>query len=259
MSDPMKLIDGEIDNLQRKGFTLIKQMIGDLLLSLVRPLAVLTETLHRRDFGERYFTAWSVFVGASLLFVAAILPVFLKFGPNSLQFMRWWSGSDWLTLLIGLAWLARFIQVARRERNALRQRYRDGVVWHSHSYGTSSLDDLVPLVYQGYLAVALGVVLMFMGFYGLGILMFFSGFYSAQMRAHEMRRFHHQVLDAMDAQIESKNLSQAIMERSRPQDTEGFAARLPAYVSDKFRERFVQKATPAAAKEGSLVHERAIV
>jgi hypothetical protein len=61
------------------------------------------------------------------------------------------------------------------------------------------------------------------------------------------------VLDTIDARIESEYLSLAIMERSRPQDTEGFAARLPAYVSDKFREKFVQKALGTATPRKTKV------
>jgi hypothetical protein len=152
----------------------------------------------------------------------------------------------------GLAWW--------REREAVRTRYRDGIVWHSYSHGSSPFDQQIPEVYQGLIVLACGIVLALLGAYRLGGLLIVSGYLSMQMRAFEITRLHHQVLDAIDARIESENLSKAIMQRSRPQDTEGFSAPLPAYVSDKFREKFAQTVKPKAlsSKQAEVPNDAAV-
>lgn len=248
MSETMNLIEGEISSFNRKGLTMIKQMLKDLLLSFVRPLATMTEVLYRRDLGERYFALWNVIVGVFWLILASIpLTPFRHFTYDyyDAPVSRRWNFAATFNIVVGVLWLIAFLWACWRERQSLHRRYREGIVWHSYSHGTSFLDDRIPETYHGFIVLGFGALIAYLGAYVPGGLLIVSGYLSNQMRANEMTRFHHQVLDALDARIESENLSTAIMQRSRPQNTEGFTAPLPAYVSVKFRERFIQKAKVA--------------
>ena len=67
-----------------------------------------------------------------------------------------------------------------------------------------------------------------------------SGFISFQMRAREAALFYERVLNTIDARLEQEQLSDAVLKRSDPKATSGFVAPLPAYVSRKHREKFLQ-------------------
>lgn len=230
----------EINGFNRHGLELAKNLIGKFFLSLIRPAATLTEVLYRNELGERYFTLWNVIGGIPLL-VAASIPV---------EAIRWAAGqADYENTLhakaswiLGGMWLFVFCYRSWFTFKATRERYEQQRLWHSYSTGIGviELDNEIPPQLQPLIPVVAGVVLLVGHFYGLGVLAIFSGYISLQSRAIEAALFYTKVLDAIDGQIEQEQLSKAVLQRRNPQETDGFIAPIPTYVSTAHREKFLK-------------------
>jgi hypothetical protein len=243
MLDPLGTIESEIDSFNSWGISQAKQGMAVFLKSLVRPMATLTEVIYRQELGERYFTRWNGTVGVVLLTLATL--------PRSFYSRSWnrgfpvfsttgWQTADWITLGVGVVWLLLFASAWGRHQKTLRNRYNQGIMWHSYCRGVCPLDDRIPITKHGLILALFGGGAMWLGIWGPGILLVISGYVSMQLRGIEQALMHNQILNAIDKRIESENLSQAVMRFSNPKSTEGFSAPLPAYVSDKFREKFAQ-------------------
>jgi hypothetical protein len=129
----------------------------------------------------------------------------------------------------------------------MRERYKTGILWHSYCAGTPEFEEWLPSVAQPYAVIFAGVVLVLLKIYAPGILLIVSGFISVQVRHIAATRFYHKVLDVVDARIEQEQLADAVLKQSNPSATSGFVAPLPAYVSRKHREKFLQGMGVAAA------------
>jgi hypothetical protein len=228
-------IEGEIHNFNRKGIAFIKQAVGAFLVFLVKPLAATTEAVFRKEFGERYFTAWDVFAGAGLIVFSSILALPLAALVAAV------TGLPWLlfalpNLLFGAIWLVTFLVFSFMHLGRIRERTAQGILWHSYCCGCSRVSEK----WQPFYPVVLGIVLCVCQLYGPGVLMIASGFISLLMRVREAALFYARVLDTIDARIENEQLSDAVLKRSDPKATSGFVAPLPAYVSRKHRAKFLQ-------------------
>jgi hypothetical protein len=248
-------IEDAIDSFNNRGLQRFKQMVMAFLQSLVRPVATVTEKLYRRQMGERYFTLWNAFVGVVLI-LAACIPISI-YTTGQVDWHRWTAG-EWASTTWGLAWLIFFFIESCSHFHDVRQRYVQGVVLHTYSYGTDIkhaarfAPTTVPL-----LCVIVGVAAAAFptlcnnhdyGLVGIGGLLALSGLISGQMRMYEAARFRKMVLDTMDAHIAQKHLANAVAQRLKPAQAEGLNAPMPAYVSDKYRERFAQAISPARVR-----------
>lgn len=222
-----------------------------LVVMLIRPLATLTEIFFRRNMGERYFTAWNVIAGWWIItaFTAFRLGVPMPSNAGYDEMGRYQPGQSATPLLVwffgSAAWSFCLFAAMGVQQFFVRQRYKQGGRWHSRSIGEpwfpllpAWAEKAIPIVAGIYIAWYCHVPL-------LGALLILSGITSGLLRLHEARLFRERVLDVIDSQIEQEYLAKAVLERSKPNEVDGLRAPLPAYVSQKFRERFVEALTPA--------------
>jgi hypothetical protein len=232
------------DPVSRLGNRLVDQMADvvvqvflSLLVSLVRPMATVTEVFFRKQMGERYFSVLNIMAGVPLILLFGI-PVWALFDSS-------WGFGAWLNLLLSLAWTGAFNFYAFKSLQAVKVRYQEGVRWHSYNYGIPRYPALHPALER---IIPLGVTLLLIlcGAYGLAVLLVLSTYLSYMGRVIAANRFFARVLDAIDQQIEADNLSKAVLERLQPEQAEGLMTPMPAYVSTMHREKFVQAVTGKA-------------
>lgn len=231
MSDP---IENAIDRFNNKGIERIQQMALFFLLSLLRPLATVTEKLYREKMGERYFTLWNVFAGLWMIFLASSPPIYHG-GTNG----DVWSMSDWLLVGVGMFWAYRFIMGSRAHFREVKERYRTGTIWHSYCYG--SWETARPWLRPTIFMVTGGLVVMLSQwwnwpFYGIGGLLAASGLISLQTHFAIVAKTHAMLLDTIDQQIVNQNLADAIRDQFPANRTQGLIAPLPARVSKEYRD-----------------------
>lgn len=230
----MSEIEGAIADLNKKGLGMLQEMLLWLLMSLIRPIATVTEKLYRRQMGERYFTGWNVLVGAVLI-VGACMPLSGIRG-RGLR-LEAWSKAELVSLVIGVLWLFVFGWESVTHFRDVRRRYRDKVLWHSYCYGVGF--DKRPADIAVCCAIV-GIVAGWFHLYGIMLLLVFSGGFSAQMRAFEMIKMRKEFLDAIDGHIEQVSFADAVRKRLTPGQANGLVAPLPAYIPDESREKFVR-------------------
>jgi hypothetical protein len=213
----------------------------------IRPAATLTEIVFRKNMGERYFTLWNVIAGFGLLQVFSIplgVPtpspaghdVLGQFYPAQSDFPR----MIWVLTFMG--WHVALLLYWGLHAWSVRQRYKAGGRWHSRNVGVKRFPFL-PVWFEKALPIVAGLFIwQACQVPGFGILMILSGVISIMLRANEASLFWERVLDVIDGQLEQEYLAKAVMERSNPKETEGYTAPLPAYVSQKFRQQFLEAA-----------------
>ena len=215
------------DGLEKK----IKNAFGDMLLailfSLIRPIATMTEIIFRRHIGERYFTHWSFIVGLSLIAASAM--------PHGVVN----NAQETVAIYSAIAWGVIFILCYILHRVEIISRYRKNLRWHSYNYGLPRIP-FSNIVIEKIITLALGGVLVYLGYIGVGGLIFLSGMISITLRIREVQEFRNRMLDTIDAQIEHDNLDKAILENLPPQQTEGLRAHMPKSMSKEGREKFVK-------------------
>ncbi len=230
----MSEIEGAITDLNKKGLAIVGDMFLAFLVSLIRPIATVTEKLYRRRMGERYFTGWNVIIGVPLI-IAACLPVSLLRGEG-LDWMDW-SITEWVSVAIGCVWVAVFALAAVAHFRDVRRRYRENVMWHSYCYGVGF--NKRPSDIAACCAIV-GILAGWFHLYGIMLLLVFSGGFSVQMRAFEMRKMRKAFLDTIDGHIEQVSFADAVRERLTPDQANGLVAPLPAYIAKEPRDRFVR-------------------
>lgn len=230
----MSEIDDAIAGLNSKGLAIVQDMFLAFLVSLIRPIATVTEKLYRRQMGERYFTRWNVCIGVPLI-IAACLPLSILRG-RGLDWMEW-SITDWVSVTIGCVWLAVFVWESVAHFRDVRKRYREKRVWHSYCYGVGF--DTRPSDIAACCVIA-GIAAGWFHLYGIMLLLVFSGGFSVQMRAFEMRKMRKAFLDTIDQHIEQVSFADAVRERLAPGQANGLVAPLPAYIPAEPRDRFVR-------------------
>lgn len=230
----MKEIENAIAGLNSRGLAIVQDMFLAFLVSLIRPIATVTEKLYRRQMGERYFTRWNVFIGVPLI-IAACLPLSILRG-RGLDWMEW-SITDWVSVTIGCVWLAVFVWESVAHFRDVRRRYRENVLWHSYCYGVGF--DKRPSDIAACCVIA-GIAAGWFHLYGIMLLLVFSGGFSVQMRAFEMMKMRKAYLDTIDGKIEQWCFAEAVRNRLTPGQAIGLVAPLPAYIPDESRDRFVR-------------------
>lgn len=232
------------DRLEDKLKSAVINAMLSIVMACVRPIATLTEVFFRKDMGERYFTAWNVFVGWVLLAGIGVLQRFLLAPGRYDYYGRFypkdeWGATEWAPYIALGVWALLFTLLANEQRHAVIRRYNKGIRWHSGNCGIRRLP--LPYVIEKGIPFVVGIALaLALRLYMLGGLMVLSGIVSIALRYYEALKFRERLLDIIDGQIEQENLAKVVKDRLKPEQTEGLQAPLPAYVSDEFREQFVQ-------------------
>lgn len=227
-------IENAIAGLNNKGLAIVQDMFLAFLVSLIRPIATVTEKLYRRQMGERYFTRWNMLIGVPLIIGACVPLSILREG--GLGWMDW-STTEWASVTIGCVWLAVFVWESVRHFRDVRRRYRKEKLWHSYCYGVgfNKWPSGIAMC-----CVIAGAVAGWFHLYGIMLLLVFSGVFSAQMRAFELAKMRKAFLDTIDAGIEQSRFAEAVRKRLTPGQAVGLVAPLPAYIPAQPREWFVR-------------------
>jgi len=217
------------DNLEAKFKGALTDSLLAILVSLVRPIATLTEIIFRKDMGERYFNGWNIVVG-----LLAIIVFRSPFWSNHRGIYQT------ITNIIAVVWVIALLVYAYLNRQRIIERYGKSHRWHSYNYGIPRYEEL-PVVVEKALPIAVGLLLVLVcGITGMGGLLFFSGVISLFLRNYEARLFYERMLDQIDSQIEHDNLNKAVVEQFPPQQTEGLVAHVPRYVGKELRSQLVR-------------------
>src|ERR1700749_1278905 len=187
----------------------------------------------RWDFGERYFNI-SDFFGASLTFIiiAGVVMLFLssRSGGNPIADIDTWPLRIFFLCFLVISIYHRFIAWLQMQGDRRR--------WHSRYAGTSFLRILTALPFvstytvQRFIEPALAIVIgsfIFSFTQPLGAWIIFSGLCLALTEQFAYVRARNRLLDAIDAQIESQHLGDAISGTKTIEETEGFALPVPTY------------------------------
>lgn len=209
-------------------------VIVNIGLFLIRPLGVLTQVFFRKDMGERYLTPLTVTVALLLVLLAYRMTV-TTVPPTPLidLYARWseakvvetlafrnckyWIPGIWTTLFAAAVW-----------ENKVRSwmRYRRGERWHSRSMGSPRIPGLGNL-FQYILTALAAVSLEWMTLSWMALLVCLSLAATVITDYAVARQLYNSVLDALDGQLESETLNQAINERLTPKQLNGITLRLP--------------------------------
>lgn len=171
------------------------------------------EVFLRRDFGERYFSLFGMF---------GKLATYLVFLFLAFNYARQQDG-----LPLGLFFFLSF-GLCLWHQFVIWQRKRAGHRWHSRYSGTSHLAALLPFSsftikrwIEPLVAILAGFVLSSFS-QGLGGWLIFAGCCLAATEALSDARFKTMILDAIDKDIEARNLRDSIVENKGATHTEGF-------------------------------------
>jgi hypothetical protein len=194
------------------------------------------EVFSRHNFGERYFSFLGVFGK-----VASYLVLLLLWG---------WAKSYKESNFLGLFFLGSFLMTLYHQI-AIFHRNKSGILWHSRSSGVSYLSYFIPnidfyfvttdefflkRVVEPVFFVALGFFIAATVEQSLGIYLIFAGISLSTREALAATRFREKILDAIDAQIESKNLREAIVGQKKAEETDGFVFPVPQNYNQNQRE-----------------------
>lgn len=222
----------------------VSNVIVDVMLSvlfiLTKPVILSTQVFYRNSFGERYLSMASYLAAGALIgFTATLNGVGsgLVVLPSS------------MAIACGFGWLAGYLVWLYIHLRFIRRRYRTGERWHSRSSGLSRWNQAYGHWLELGTTAGAFLLCLMLGLSGSAFLLFWSGILSFLAWVHEQKAFHNRVLDAIDGQIESENLSAAIEQKPIHPHNEGLKAPLPAYVSPKFRERAAEVFTSAGAPQ----------
>lgn len=227
----------------------------NVVLFLIRPVGLLTQVFFRKDMGERYFSPLPTAVAAVILFAAYVVtvrvpaPVPLLWLYVSMTDQREVSAffiRD-AKLWIPVLWAVLFAVAAWENRFRSWSRYRNGVKWHSRSMGVPRIPAMGNLFQYTVLIVAAGV-LDVMALSWLALLVLLSVAATMMTDYSVARQLYNSVLDALDAELESETLNQAITERLTPKQLNGIALRLPKSLRQFIQNRGVSSGSnPAIA------------
>lgn len=228
------------DGLEKK----LKSVFGDVLLALVfsfiRPIATLTEVFFRKQMGERYFNAWNYFAG--FILISAVRSPYAVVTRGQIPVAN----------ILAFAWGIAFAVCIYLHKEEVKNRYRDGIRWHSYCYGLPRIEKL-PAAIERAIPIVIGVMFIVFRFMGIGGLLVLSGMISITLRTREVQEFRNRMLDKIDAQIEHDNLEKTILENLPPQQTEGLRAPVPGNMSKEAREQFVNPADCESKQERSKI------
>lgn len=216
----------------------------NVVLFLIRPLGLLTQVFFRKEMGERYFSPLPTFVAAVILWATYMMTLRLP-APTPLLWLyltvtdqrevtafyvrdaRIWIPVVWAIVFAIAAWENR-IRAWRRNRN--------GVKWHSRSMGVPRIPGMGNLFQYTTLIVAAGLLdVMALSWFALLVLLSVAATMATDYSV--ARQLYNSVLDALDAELESETLNQAINERLTPKQLNGIALRLPKSLRQFIQQR----------------------
>jgi hypothetical protein len=228
--------DNLADTLDKKMFDFNLKMLGVLGPLLIKPLAMCTEPLFRKNFGERYFTAGIYTVSIVLWCVAQ---KFAGFNPTGEPTMaQKWLGDSAVSISpenIGRVFLVAYVILGMWNLSRARRRRGRGQVWYSMGRGESLFgrqDKTRDLLFAGLVIVFLALTAP-----ALALLFFASQAASQYLAGKQQASFYNRYLDAMDAKIESEFLQQALDKGEPPSDTDGLHCPLPKVFKGEHRTR----------------------
>jgi hypothetical protein len=181
----------------------------------------------RHDFGERYFNVVDSF-GASATFIgyAFVASIILA------------EKDDGFVLAL---FLLCFVAMSGLHLILANRRSRSGRRWHSRYPGTSFLEFLAPgnvffvqRWIEPFLTIFTGIAIGIIN-RPLGVWLVFSGICIAATEQMRAQRFRNRLLDMIDSQIETEQLSAAVFEQKQPKETEGFVLPIPKYYTPEQR------------------------
>lgn len=225
----------------------IGRAFASVFIMLIRPLILTTRVIIRKDLGERYLTPLNAMVGAILIVGAAWMTVAMPVKIETVVADRWGMPTRSLVIedrataayVIGGVWAVLYLVGLIDHRIRLRNRYANGIRWHSRCSGVPRL----PNAREWAVYVAAGGI-AFLGFYNhlplLAVLLVGSIAFAILEDGHAAAEFWGRVLDAVDGQIESENLGKAVKDRLTPDRAEGVHAPVPGYVKDAYRLRVAE-------------------
>jgi len=253
------------------------QAIAWLFFIISRPAVLVTLVYLRKDLGERYFTVIQAVLGLLLIMLATGATVDFLRAPQS-RILNYTSnpyinnyyrnnyynaypqyspygpppeapsstGRIDFALFVGGFWEISFALLAAKHfLITLRQRQKNGVLWHSRSDGTPRFKFLGEVI----LLVLLAIFTYWTRLYGICALLSLSLFITFMADAHARKELYNRVLDVIDGQIESEWLGNAIERKLNPGQAHGLNAALPARVSNQYRRsvtKYFKERTPAA-------------
>lgn len=210
--------------------------VGMMITELVMGFFSQTvEVFLRHDFGERYFS----FLGIFGSFVTYGILLFLGLTAAQTQ-----GG-----FFLGAFFLISFVMCLVHHWQ-IYQRNQKGIAWHSRYAGTpwllEALPQASPYVVKRWIEPVLVIGLGF--FFSiieapLGAWLIFAGLSLAAREQIAASRIRERVLDAIDADIEARQMRAAIIEQKKPQQTEGFEFPVSQALKEGFRERLVRNLT----------------
>jgi len=235
-----------------------EQIINNLrnvMIGAVRLLIVPVETLIRRAYGERYYMPFLVLF---LFFVFNFIS-FGVYGLSTQKDLGYLESNSLVifTYLFAIAGVFHYISIWNRRRKNVRMHSRFIGKALPFLYFLPNADGMTVYRFIEPLFILL-VAFIFSFFDPL-----FSGYlaissFGLAFVAHaQWKRFHNQILDAIDAEIESTNLSAAMAGKS-VDETEGFFIAGLKNMSNtekaQVAERFRQKNKADEAKKSAIVN-----
>lgn len=180
---------------------------------VARTFALMVEVFFRHNFGQRYFSLMGVY--GKLAFYALLLVLAFK------------ASEQLDTLPLGAFFLASLTASLWHLFVIWRRSYR-GERWHSRYSGTSWLASILPMSectikrwVEPLVVIMAGVMLASFN-QALGGWLVFAGTCLGVTEALAEARFRTMILDAIDKDIEARNMRAALIEQKSAQETEGF-------------------------------------
>lgn len=208
--------------------------IGHFFFLFSRPLGLVTQVVFRKDFGERFFTTTQA-LGAYLLIVAATVVTVLVPVPPLSSLVAGTvvvppEAVRQTAVWIGVAWSAVFCLAHLQQSLGVRRRHKLGERWHSRCMGVPRISFIFEAP-QYILGFGLIVAAAYYGYAGFAILLMVSVAQTAAADRWAAKEMYNRVLDSIDSEIESKNLSEAVRNRLSPKQAEGLIVRLPKRIT----------------------------
>ncbi len=207
---------------------------------MLKPLALVTQVLVRRSFGERYFTDASVLLSMVLIAggvgLTRTIPVF----SASHALYLWMAGTNWKLppffrprqfYWIWAIWMILFVAAAWENRIRAWLRNRKGERWHSRCVGVSRISGMGNVM-QYLVVIGLAICADLTGDVVLSGLIVTSLSAAIVIDRGIAKDLYNRALDAIDGQIESEELGKAIEQRLSPKQASGLHARLPRRLSN---------------------------
>jgi hypothetical protein len=212
-----------------------------MLNLFARPIVLSTQALFRKDMGERFLDPNQAFLTIVVIIVATGVSFLSGLegyrDPNNPFARSVPDARTTISLIVGAVWLAGFIAaVAWHFRVTLPKRGRDSILWHSRSNGVPRVPGIT-LPIELAIVWALSFLAFFAGLFGFGVLLFVSALFTLQSDLYLKTEFYNRVLDAIDSQIESEELGEAIERKLSPAQARGVQAWMPAHISDDYRKK----------------------